>query len=143
MGGENCNIDWIELFWHLYTDIYTSSFFHLQVLTDDNLDQLDKLYQAISPSREDCEDYPQKLNLAADHLVNILDGKDRQVMGTTYKELKELITLINECGYFERAPKSETEGILCKLVTASWCDECGACVLRNIWFICSCNSHTQ
>lgn len=75
------------------------------------MDQLDKLYQEISPSRDDCENYPKKLNQAAEHLVNVLDGKDRQVVGTTYKELKELITLINDCGYFERAPKTESEGM--------------------------------
>ncbi|BFZ05111.1 hypothetical protein BsWGS_08147 [Bradybaena similaris] len=83
------------------------------VLTEDNLTQLDELYQAISPSRDDSGDeYPQRLTLAAEHLVNILDGKDRQVVGTTYKEIKELITLINECGYFERARKAETEEVV-------------------------------
>lgn len=81
-------------------------------MTEDNLNQLDELYQAISPSRDDSGDeYPQRLTQAAEHLVNILDGKDRQVVGTTYKELKELITLINECGYFERARQAQKEGV--------------------------------
>ncbi|XP_012939327.1 caprin-1 [Aplysia californica] len=83
------------------------------VLTDDNLDQLDKLYQAISPSRDDSgDDYPQRLTAAAEHMVNILDGKDRQVLGTTYKELKELLTLINECGYFEKANPAVPEEVI-------------------------------
>ncbi|CAL1546086.1 unnamed protein product [Lymnaea stagnalis] len=83
------------------------------VLTEDNLNQLDELYQAISPSRDDSGDeYPQKLTTAAEHLVNILEGKDRQVVGTTYKEIKELITLINGCGYFERAKKPVTDEVV-------------------------------
>uniref|UniRef100_A0A0B6ZBB6 Caprin-1 dimerization domain-containing protein n=1 Tax=Arion vulgaris TaxID=1028688 RepID=A0A0B6ZBB6_9EUPU len=83
------------------------------VLTEDNLNQLDKLYQAISPSRDDSGDeYPQRLTLAAEHLVNVLDGKDRQVVGTTYKELKVLITLINECGYFERAQQAKEVAVV-------------------------------
>ncbi|KAH9496414.1 Caprin-1 [Bulinus truncatus] len=82
------------------------------VLTEDNLHQLDELYQVISPSRDDSgDDYPQKLTTAAEHLVNILEGKDRQVVGTTYKEIKELITLIKECGYFERAKKAVVEEV--------------------------------
>ncbi|CAG5132058.1 unnamed protein product, partial [Candidula unifasciata] len=77
------------------------------VLTEDNLNQLDELYQAISPSRDDSGDeYPQRITLAAEHLVNYLDAKDRQVVGTTYKELKELITIIMQCGYFEK-PKND------------------------------------
>lgn len=81
------------------------------MLTEDNLNQLDELYQAISPTRDDSgNDYAQKLTTAADHLVNILEGKDRQVVGTTYKEIKELITLINGCGYFERAKKAGSDG---------------------------------
>ncbi|XP_059179543.1 caprin-1-like isoform X2 [Physella acuta] len=80
------------------------------VLTEDNLNQLDELYQAISPTRDDSgNDYAQKLTTAAEHLVNILEGKDRQVVGTTYKEIKELITLINGCGYFERANKAGSD----------------------------------
>ncbi|RUS81922.1 hypothetical protein EGW08_010308 [Elysia chlorotica] len=71
------------------------------VLSEDNLNQLDELYQAISPSREE-SGYSQRLTTAAEHLVAILDGKDRQVVGTTYKEIKELITLISGCGYFEK-----------------------------------------
>ncbi|BFZ15925.1 hypothetical protein BsWGS_18964 [Bradybaena similaris] len=78
------------------------------VLTEDNLNQLDELYQAISPSRDDSGDeYPQRITLAAEHLVNYLDAKDRQVVGTTYKQLKELITLIMQCGYFEKPTNVE------------------------------------
>ena len=89
-------------------------FSYFQVLTEDNLDQLDKLYQAISPSRDDSGDeYPQRLSQASEHMVNILEGKDRQVLGTTYKDIKDLLTLINECGYFERANAKVTkEGMI-------------------------------
>ncbi|KAK3750919.1 hypothetical protein RRG08_029836 [Elysia crispata] len=88
------------------------------VLSEDNLNQLDELYQVISPSREE-SGYSQRLTTAADHLVAILDGKDRQVVGTTYKEIKELITLISGCGYFEKLT-SEPEP-----VEASFVEETG------------------
>ena len=89
---------------------YSLILLHLQVLTEDNLDQLDALYQAISPSREEGSgDYAQQLTTAAEHLVNTLDGKDRQVLGTTYKELKELLNLINDCGYFERVSQAKSD----------------------------------
>ena len=81
----------------------------VQVLSEDNLNQLDELYQAISPSREE-SGYSQRLTTAAEHLVAILDGKDRQVVGTTYKEIKELIDLISGCGYFENL-SSEAEPV--------------------------------
>ena len=95
----------------------------VQVLSEDNLNQLDELYQAISPSREE-SGYSQRLTTAAEHLVAILDGKDRQVVGTTYKEIKELIDLISGCGYFENL-SSEAEPVEGKeeaVVNRLFCD---------------------
>lgn len=71
------------------------------------MNQLDELYKLISPSRDSEADYLLQLNHAAEHLVNLLDGREKEVVKTTYKELKELILLIGNCGYFENAKKSE------------------------------------
>lgn len=79
------------------------------VLTEENLNQLDELYKLISPSRDAETDYQEQLNAASEHIVSLIDAKDKEVLGTTYKELKELIDLINQCGYFENAPLEEEE----------------------------------
>lgn len=79
------------------------------VLTEENLDQLDELYKLISPSRDGEKDYHESLSVAADHIVNLVDAKEKAVVGTTYKELKELLDLIAECGYFEHAHDAEDE----------------------------------
>lgn len=79
------------------------------VLTEENLDQLDELYKLISPSRDGETDYLEALSQAADHIVNLLDAKDKAVVGTTYKELKELLDLISMCGYFEHAQQGDEE----------------------------------
>ena len=83
----------------------------LQVLTEENLDQLDELFKLISPTRDGEKDYHEALGHAADHIVSLLDAREKPVVGTTYKELKELLDLISECGYFERAPQGEEEEV--------------------------------
>ncbi|XP_067655705.1 caprin-1-like [Haliotis asinina] len=88
------------------------------VLTEENLNQLDELYQLISPTREG-EDYHRKLNAAAEHIVSLLEGKQKEVVGTTYKDLKELIDLISGCGYFEAVQKLENEENAAKAAAAA------------------------
>ncbi|XP_025084703.1 caprin-1-like isoform X1 [Pomacea canaliculata] len=77
------------------------------VLTEDNLSQLDELYQLISPSRESSTDFNAALSSASEHIISLLEARDRPAVGSTYKELRELIVLINDCGYFERARAAE------------------------------------
>ena len=89
----------------------TSGLDCLQVLTEENLDQLDNLYKLISPTRDGEKDYHTSLSQAADHIFCLLEGKERPVVGTTYKELKELLVLIAQCGYFDRAPHSGEEEV--------------------------------
>ena len=79
------------------------------MLTEDNLNQLDELYKLISPSRDGETDYTDQLSSASDHMVNLIEGKEKAVVGTTYKELKEMIDMIGDCGYFENAPAEEEE----------------------------------
>lgn len=44
----------------------------------------------------------QQAQKIAEHHVAIVDGKQREVIGTTYNKLKEIITKINQCGYFDQ-----------------------------------------
>ena len=53
--------------------------------------------------------YTSQLTEAAEHIVNFLDAKDKEVAGTTYKNLKDLIRQINECGYFEKTVAEEEQ----------------------------------
>ncbi|XP_052066849.1 caprin-1-like isoform X2 [Mytilus californianus] len=78
------------------------------VLSEENLNQLDDLYKLINPSREADVDHLAQLTTAADHVVNLIDAKEKEVVGTTYKVLKALIDDISGCGYFEQALKEET-----------------------------------
>lgn len=79
------------------------------VLTDDNLTAFDELYQLISPSREGEKAFSEMLNVAAEHILSLVESRDRPVAGSTYKELMELVVLINGCGYFECAKEAEAE----------------------------------
>ena len=58
-----------------------------QVLTEENLDQIDELYKLISPTRDGETDYLESLSAASEHIVNLLDAKEKTVVGTTYKVL--------------------------------------------------------
>lgn len=41
---------------------------------------------------------------AAEHLYAIIDGKPKEVLGTTYSRIKEIVVTVHECGYFDRSP---------------------------------------
>ena len=75
-------------------------------LTEEELDRLDELYKLISPSREGETDYSEQLLTSSEHIVNFLDARDKEVVGTTYKDLKAIVDKINECGYFDKKVRS-------------------------------------
>lgn len=78
-------------------------------LTTENLDQLDQLYSMLSPTREEAgAEYNSQLNAASVHINHLLEGKDKAVVGTTYKELKQVIDKIYSSGYFDKTPEEET-----------------------------------
>lgn len=81
-------------------------------LTQDDLKYLDDLYGEVTVKRvsEPGElPFAQQLQKAAEHYVAIVDGKQRDVVGTTYIKLKEIITSVNQCGYFDQVQAQETE----------------------------------
>ncbi|XP_015123600.1 caprin homolog [Diachasma alloeum] len=81
-------------------------------LTEEDLKFLDDLYNEITAKRHpETPDtpFPQQLQKAAEHYIAIIEGKQREFVGTTYLKLKEIITSVNQCGYFDQAPVQETE----------------------------------
>merc|ERR1719508_217533 len=78
-------------------------------LTADQLKQLAEFQLVSTPSREDVkeESFEMQVATSAEHLVNLAEKKDRKVVGTTYKDLAELIDTIRQSGYFETKPEVE------------------------------------
>jgi len=74
------------------------------ILTEAQLDTLDELYKLISPSRDLDDEIPYLVQVAtaSEHIVCLLDAKDKEVIGSTYPQLRELITKIQNCGYFNK-----------------------------------------
>ncbi|KAK3593903.1 hypothetical protein CHS0354_011507, partial [Potamilus streckersoni] len=77
------------------------------VLSEENISQLDELYKLINPTKDGPRGYNESLNSAAEHIVNLLDAREKEVTGTTYKELKELLDQISGCGYFDNFPYND------------------------------------
>ena len=50
--------------------------------------------------------YDEQLNEASEHMQNYLDSKDKEVAGTTYKALHDLVIRIEECNYFDTTNKT-------------------------------------
>ncbi|KAK2146087.1 hypothetical protein LSH36_634g00074 [Paralvinella palmiformis] len=78
-------------------------------LTDENLEQLDELYKLITPTREGETGYTEQLTNASEHIISFLDARDKSVIGTTYKQLREMVDKINDCGYFDNVNTTEEE----------------------------------
>jgi len=79
------------------------------LLSDDQLTHLDDLYQLLTPSRIDNPSYQSDLEAASDHFLLLHEQSPKEVAGTTYKELHELIQTIDQSGYFDK-PSATAEG---------------------------------
>ncbi|KAL0126534.1 hypothetical protein PUN28_005125 [Cardiocondyla obscurior] len=74
-------------------------------LSEEEFKYLDSLYSEmiIKHQREEGDlTFVQQAQKVAEHYVAIVDGKQREVIGTTYNKLKEIISKINQCGYFDQ-----------------------------------------
>ncbi|OAD57644.1 Caprin like protein [Eufriesea mexicana] len=79
-------------------------------LSEQDLKYLDSLYNEVIMKHHREEGEPtfiQQVQKVAEHYVAIVDGKQREVVGTTYNKLKEIITSINQCGYFDQVHETE------------------------------------
>ncbi|GFW59931.1 caprin-1 [Trichonephila clavipes] len=75
-------------------------------LTEEELNSLDELYKSICPERDPESEYSTEFNnalsSAAEHIQNLLNAKDREAFGTTYKGLRETLQNIHTCSYFNK-----------------------------------------
>ncbi|CAK9825785.1 Caprin homolog [Anthophora retusa] len=86
-------------------------------LSEQDLKYLDSLYNEVMMKHHREEGEPtflQQVQKVAEHYVAIVDGKQREVVGTTYNKLKEIIASINQCGYFDQV--HETEAVVEEVV---------------------------
>jgi len=78
-------------------------------LSEADLDKLDELYKLVCPTRDQENDYAEQMMSASEHIVNLLDGKEKEVIGTTYKALKDLLDKIDDSKYFELKAQEDEE----------------------------------
>lgn len=79
-------------------------------LSEEELKHLDSFYNELSMKHQREEGEPtflQQVQKAAEHYVALVEGKQREVVGTTYNKLKDIIASINQCGYFDQVHESE------------------------------------
>lgn len=72
-------------------------------LSEEVLDRLDQLYRLVCPDREEMATqaaFQTALLQAAEHLVALLDARPRPILGTTYKDLREVLTEVQQSEYF-------------------------------------------
>uniref|UniRef100_A0A2A4JXQ5 Caprin-1 dimerization domain-containing protein n=1 Tax=Heliothis virescens TaxID=7102 RepID=A0A2A4JXQ5_HELVI len=76
-------------------------------LTEEDLKILDDLYPEVTPKHEVNEEGQPGFHIhttkAAEHLYAIIDGKPKEILGTTYTHIKEIVSAVHECGYFDRS----------------------------------------
>lgn len=70
-------------------------------------------YPEVTPKHEVAEDGQPAFHTltikAAEHLYAIIDGKPKEVLGTTYSHIKEIVTSVHECGYFDKVIEAVSE----------------------------------
>lgn len=63
-------------------------------------------YPEVTPKHESNEEgqpgFHAYTTKAAEHLYAIIDGKPKEILGTTYTHIKEIVTSVHECGYFDK-----------------------------------------
>jgi caprin-1 len=74
-------------------------------IAEEDLKYLDDLYNEVMLKHDRQENdltFLQQAHKVAEHYVLIVDGRPRDIVGTTYSKLKEIITSITQCGYFDQ-----------------------------------------
>lgn len=80
-------------------------------LTEEDLKYLDDFNNETTVNHqrpENCPGVQQQVQKIAEHFIAIVDGKQREVVGTTYNKIKKIVNSIYECGYFDRVQSNET-----------------------------------
>lgn len=65
---------------------------------------LDDLYPAVTPKHElgNPTAFTNQVQAAAEHLLAVVDGKQKDVFGGSYSQIKEVIGKIHESGYLDQ-----------------------------------------
>lgn len=74
-------------------------------LDEEDLKSLDNVYNELMIKHQREEGDPpflQQVQKVAEHYVAIVDGKQREIAGSTYIKIKEIIASITQCGYFDQ-----------------------------------------
>ncbi|XP_017261290.1 caprin-1b isoform X3 [Kryptolebias marmoratus] len=77
------------------------------LLTDVDLAAFDEFYKLVGPDRDQNVRLTDQYEEASVHLWELLEGKDKAVVGTTYKALKETLDQVLLSGYFDRIPSHQ------------------------------------
>ncbi|XP_064819324.1 caprin-1-like, partial [Oncorhynchus masou masou] len=80
------------------------------LLTDTELTALDELYKLVGPEPDQNTRFIDQYEEASQHLMDLLEGKDKAVAGTTYKALKDSLNRVLLSGYFDQA-QSHQNGV--------------------------------
>ncbi|CAG9819609.1 unnamed protein product, partial [Phaedon cochleariae] len=74
-------------------------------LSETDLKLLDDLYPAVTPKHEagNPTAFTNEVQAAAEHLLAAVDGKQKEVFGGSYSQIKEILGKIHESGYFDQA----------------------------------------
>uniref|UniRef100_A0A4W6CWB4 Cell cycle associated protein 1b n=1 Tax=Lates calcarifer TaxID=8187 RepID=A0A4W6CWB4_LATCA len=77
------------------------------LLTDADLAAFDEFYKLVGPDRDQNIRLADQYEEASVHLWDLLEGRDKAVVGTTYKALKDTLDQVLLSGYFDRVPSHQ------------------------------------
>uniref|UniRef100_A0A8D3E455 Cell cycle associated protein 1 n=1 Tax=Scophthalmus maximus TaxID=52904 RepID=A0A8D3E455_SCOMX len=80
------------------------------LLTDADLAAFDEFYKLVGPDRDQNVRLVDQYEEASVHLWDLLEGRDKAVVGTTYKALKETLDQVLLSSYFDRS-QSHQNGV--------------------------------
>ncbi|XP_042220888.1 caprin-1-like [Homarus americanus] len=82
-------------------------------MSAESLESLDLLYKLVTPTKlegQSTQEFQVELRGAAEHLVWLLEGRNRDIANSTYKALLNVVEEISNCSYPERKlPEIEEE----------------------------------
>ncbi|XP_028285700.1 caprin-1b isoform X2 [Parambassis ranga] len=77
------------------------------LLTDRDLAVFDEFYKLVGPDRDQNVRLADQYDDASVHLWDLLEGRDKAVVGTTYKALRDTLDKVLLSGYFDQIPSHQ------------------------------------
>uniref|UniRef100_A0A3B3RJI5 Cell cycle associated protein 1 n=1 Tax=Paramormyrops kingsleyae TaxID=1676925 RepID=A0A3B3RJI5_9TELE len=75
----------------------------VSLLVDEDLTAIDEFYKLVGPERNQNVRLVDQYEQASQHFWELLEGRDKAVVGTTYKALKDTLDKLLLSGYFDKA----------------------------------------